>query len=168
MVLGRHETGLALTAQLLDTVGLPTGGPVTAGFFEIGGGTYSWYGTIPYLEWRGTVRFTGGVVPVAAPVNPDSCAPSLNTVAVDHNYGGTDAWRVLRVSGQPVDGAEITAFTAADWDANRRNIIFAVATSVTLADGRWAAPMLLTPGLYVLLIGKSGVIIGRSFRLTVA
>lgn len=83
---------------------------------------------------------------------------------VDHNYGGTDALRVLE-SGVPVDDATIRAYVAADYDAGT----FAAKppTTFTGSDGRWTAPLMLDPDAYVLVVSKANAIVTKIVRLTV-
>ncbi len=90
------------------------------------------------------------------------------TVAVDHNYGGTDALTVTTPSGARVEGATIRAYRAEDYSSGNRGNAFIVATTVTDVDGHWRQPLMLSPGSYTLLVYKTGVIITKAIALTVA
>ena len=72
LALGGSQTGLTLSAQLVDVAGASVGGAVTSGFVEIGLGNYLW----DYAAWpdghRGGVKFTAAAVLKAfLAVNPE-------------------------------------------------------------------------------------------------
>jgi len=71
-------------------------------------------------------------------------------VLIDHDYTGTDELQYQGGDCCGIAGAEITAFTKADWDLGHRSSNAVVATSHTNANGRWAWAMKLNPGVYVL------------------
>lgn len=90
------------------------------------------------------------------PVLPGS---GEGSVAVDHDYGGTDELIYQDAAGCPVVGATILAFTKAVFDAaapGRPDPADAVASSTTAANGRWTYAMKLDPGEYVLVFEKTG------------
>jgi hypothetical protein len=68
--IGGLATTLTLSAQLITTAGAPSGVAVTTGFYEIGGGDYTWTGTIPD-DFQGAVTFSisGGAYQTAAAIN---------------------------------------------------------------------------------------------------
>lgn len=81
----------------------------------------------------------------------------LGTVSVDYNYGGPDNLSYQTAAGYAVADADVLAFLKADWDVGNRHPTYAVASSRTIEDhGRWARPMLLNPGDYVLRYSKTG------------
>jgi len=84
-------------------------------------------------------------------------------VAVNHNYGGTDALRVLS-GGVPVDGAVIRAYLKTAYDAGTYTV---VARAVTGSDGRWVAPMMLDADTYVLITSGTGKV-AKKTEVTVA
>ncbi len=73
LALGTSQTGLTLSAQLVDTAGANVGSAVTTGFTEIGLGNYLWH----YTQWpdghRGGVKFstTGGTLKAFVAINPE-------------------------------------------------------------------------------------------------
>jgi hypothetical protein len=73
------------------------------------------------------------------------------TVAVTHDYGGEDALAYQLGDGCGIEGATILAFRKADYDNGLRTAAYAVASSTTLANGRWAYALQLDPGEYVLV-----------------
>src|SRR5262245_24798022 len=93
VALGAARAGLTLAAQLIDTAGLPAGGPVAAGFAETGGGNYLWTHTFP-AGFRGGVTFApaaGGPPLAFAAVNPEelaAAAPPAVTPPVPPPAGG--------------------------------------------------------------------------------
>lgn len=89
------------------------------------------------------------------------------SVAVDHNYGGTDALRIVDGSGAGIDDVTIRAYLTSDWDANNRSTDFIVARTSTNANGRWAQTLQLDPGSYTLSIYKQGVYESTTQSLTV-
>lgn len=73
--LGSSKTGLTMAAQVVDTSGGNTGSEVTAGFTEIGTGTYLWhYASVPD-DHRGGVKFyedgVAGTILAFASINPE-------------------------------------------------------------------------------------------------
>lgn len=78
------------------------------------------------------------------------------TVPVDHDYGGTDALRVLDNVAAPVASATITAYSKADYDAGNRASIYIKGLTTTKPDGRWLNPISLMPGEFYLIVSKPG------------
>ncbi len=69
--LGASQTGLTLTAQLVDTTGAALGSAVATGFSEIGGGNYLWYYSAFPSDTSVGVKFLSGVTLKAfVSVNP--------------------------------------------------------------------------------------------------
>lgn len=58
LALGSSQTGLTLSAQLVDTTGANVGSAVTTGFTEIGAGNYLWHYTAFPDGFRGGVKFS--------------------------------------------------------------------------------------------------------------
>lgn len=78
-------------------------------------------------------------------------------VAVDHNYGGTDALRIRNATtGAGIADATVAIYTAADYDAGRRGQQFVLALTRTDNDGRWLVPLRLDPGDYSLVVSERG------------
>lgn len=71
LALASTDTGLSLSAQLIDTAGANVGSAVTTGFVEIGVGNYLWtYADFPD-GFRGGVKFSsGGTVKAFTAINP--------------------------------------------------------------------------------------------------
>lgn len=78
--LGAGETGLTLTAQLVDTAGVAVGSPVATGFVEIGAGNYLWhYASFPD-NFRGGVIFSAGAtVKGFVAVNPEDIVQDVTS-----------------------------------------------------------------------------------------
>jgi len=83
--------------------------------------------------------------------------PSIGdgSVSVDHNYGGTDTYRVV-TDGTPLADVDVRAFTASDYAAGRKTSQYIVGQTRTLVDGRWATVIRLDPGSYTLEFSKRG------------
>ncbi len=77
-------------------------------------------------------------------------------VAVTHDYGGTDNLRYTRASGEGIAGATILVYRKADWDVAKRSADYVVASTTTLANGRWADTLMLDPGEYRLVYTLEG------------
>lgn len=77
------------------------------------------------------------------------------TVSIDHNYGGTDKYRIT-AHGKPLADVEIRAFVKSDYDAGRKANRYTVGQTTTLTNGRWSTPIRLDPGTYVLEFSKNG------------
>lgn len=71
IVLADTDTGLTLSAQLVDTAGANVGSAVTSGFVEFASGQYGWtYASFPD-SFRGFVKFSsGGTFKAAVAINP--------------------------------------------------------------------------------------------------
>lgn len=73
IALGSSQTGLTLSAQLVDTAGANVGSAITTGFTEIGVGNYLWHYTGFPDAHRGGVKFstTGGTLKAFVAINPE-------------------------------------------------------------------------------------------------
>lgn len=77
-------------------------------------------------------------------------------VQVDHNYGGADNLAYQESGGRGIVGADIRVFLKSDYDAGRRANGYVVARTGTTTGGRWAAPLMLDHGAYVLVCYAAG------------
>lgn len=82
--------------------------------------------------------------------------------SIDHNFGGTDNYRVT-ASGTPVADVDIRAFVTSDYDAGRKSNRYVVGQTRTLTNGRWATGIRLDPAAYTLEFSKTG-----AYRTTTA
>lgn len=89
-------------------------------------------------------------------------------VQVDHNYGGSDALAYKFGSGEGVSGADILVYTRTDYDAGRRGHTSVIGKTMTGAAGRWARPLMLTPGEYTLVLYRMGYAGPDTYNLTVS
>ena len=170
--LGPSKGGLlptpGLTAQLRDIDGVVTGSAVTTGFVDLGGGNYSWTGSIPD-KFRGSVSFAvvgGSSVLGVVPINPEeidliteihsAVTYGSGGVLVDHNYGGTDALRYVSPDNQGIAFAEIKAFASSDYAAGNRSGAYVQGRTQTGSDGRWKTPLALSAGSYKLVFSLPG------------
>ncbi len=79
-------------------------------------------------------------------------------IAIDHNYGGPDALRVLTTEGASLADANLVVYLKSEYDAGNRSASFVRGRATTAADGRWVGPIMLNPGTYTLVVSKQGVI----------
>lgn len=87
-------------------------------------------------------------------IDSSSSAPvGTNKTKVDHNYQAVDALQYVTSSNDPVEGADVYAFTQAQYDANAPTLQ-AIAVTKTDSKGRWIAPFFLDTGTYVILFQK--------------
>jgi hypothetical protein len=79
------------------------------------------------------------------------------TVRVDHDYFGTDRFRVLDdTTLDPIDNAFIWIYLSEDFNAGRTDKNrYLKAWTVTQMDGRWNQSVYLDPGNYTVLITKA-------------
>jgi len=77
------------------------------------------------------------------------------SVIVNHNFGETDALRVLNAAMLPVAGVAIFAYVASDYAIGGRN---AIAAATTASDGRWEQDMKLNTNTYTLTFDAPGKI----------
>ena len=101
--LGPASTGLTLKAQLLNSDGTSNGSEITTGFYEVGGGYYTWnYASVPD-NFHGSVRYYTGTAPGtlrgAEAVNPSMAAPA-NWTALGINSDGVADSNVVEVNGE--------------------------------------------------------------------
>jgi hypothetical protein len=69
-------------------------------------------------------------------------------VAVDHDYGGTDALRFTLDDASPIDDALVTAYAGNVANGQTR----------TGSDGRWISPLMLDAGSYSIVFSKPGLV----------
>lgn len=148
-------------------------GPLRFPFKALGGGWYSFaYHDYPDGCRAAVVFAYGGRVLACVAINPqeseyaDVPASTVGdliagravegSVVVDQNYGGPGLYTIVDGVGAAVQGAEIRAYLADDYAALRRGPAYVRSSTRTAADGTWATAMMLTPGLYTLLIYKPG------------
>ena len=101
--------------------------------------------------------------PVTLPVVENK---PLGEVHLDQDYGGSSAL-VYRLNGKPVAGATIQFFKADDYNSGHHLPSNVVAQTEQKANGRWAKPVSLVPGRYVLNCFKKNVAGPNAFRLIV-
>lgn len=89
------------------------------------------------------------------------------SVAVNHNYGGTDAL-TYEDDGVGIDNATIRAYLASEYNAGNRSAEYVVATSYTNVEGRWTVTMMLDPDDYILVFHKQGCFGPDEVAVTVA
>lgn len=77
------------------------------------------------------------------------------TVSIDHNFGGTDNYRITS-NGTPLSDVHIRVFVKTDHDAGLVANQYVVGQSRTQTDGRWVSVIRLDPGTYVLEFSKPG------------
>ena len=94
--------------------------------------------------------------------------PSIGegTVSIDHNFGGTDNFRVV-ASGTPIADVVIRAFVKGDYDAGLKSNQYIVGQTRTLTNGRWTTVIRLDPGIYTLEFSKSGAYRTNTADITV-
>jgi hypothetical protein len=111
-----------------------------------------------------TTGIAVGQTDVFSPFGPT--AGSNSKIAVDHNYGGTDALRFVTESGAGIPDADIRVYTKPDYDAGR----FAAPVYVVQTDdqGRWRRPAFLDAGMdYVILMEKRSAYVSLPTQITV-
>src|SRR5882724_9076878 len=70
--LGAVNTGLTLTAQLVNTAGASVGGLISTGFTEIGVGNYLWhYAAFPDGHRGGVIFKSGATIKAFTAINPE-------------------------------------------------------------------------------------------------
>ncbi len=162
------KTGLALSVEISKDGGAFSS--ISPTVTERGNGWYSIALSASDTDTLGdlVVRATAAgadpgerVLNVVANVEADSYGILSTTqgsgdVAVDHDYGSTDALR-YEYNGQGIDNATIKAYLKTDYDAGRRGESYVKARSKTSVDGRWQWPIYLDSGqTYVIVFYKQG------------
>ncbi len=94
--------------------------------------------------------------------------PSIGSgsVSVDHNFGGTDIYRVV-ANGTPLADVKIRAFVKSDYDAGRKSNQYVIGQTKTLTDGRWSTEIRLDPAAYTLEFSKKGTFAISTSNITV-
>lgn len=139
--------------QRLSTVPVgPNWDPLSERFFadDAAGDAQTVYEVLAFAASGATVADSGPFQPAVA-----QTALLLTRTKVDHDFGQKDALRYLSTGGVGLPDVEIRIFTRADFDAGRTDLpLFRLQTA---DDGRWRAPVYLTPGLdYVVWFAKPG------------
>jgi len=112
LALGSSQTGLTLSAQLVDTDGVNEGAAVATGFAEIGAGNYLWHYASFADGFRGGVVFSaGGLVKAFAAVNPEDAEYVADMKATLSRFVGNSAVSFLTA----VSGTTITALRGDTW-----------------------------------------------------
>jgi hypothetical protein len=103
----------------------------------------------------------------ATPAKADDLT-GTGDVLVDHDYGGTDALRVLEPGTEAsIGGVDIQAFLTEDYAAGRRSAAHRKGRTSSKADGRWQNPISLDQDDYTLVFSKAGLYSTRTVSLTV-
>lgn len=89
------------------------------------------------------------------------------SILVNHDYGGTDALKIVDQFGVGIDNATVRVYTADDYNAGSTELQFVVAETRTDVNGRWESSLMLDPGDYVLLVFKQKVAAPQAIELTV-
>lgn len=107
---------------------------------------------LPYSHRAYSISVTCGGTAPELPGAGTGCA------SVDHDYDGTDSLRYVDAEGQPIAGADVLLYRAADFTAVQTlpTDDKIVAATTTGSDGRWVTPLLVDPGEYVLVLRKTG------------
>lgn len=138
LALGSSQTGLTLSAQLVDTTGANVGGAIGTGFVEIGQGNYLWhYAAFPDGH-RGGVKFSAGATLKAfVAINPEEAERVDAKVSSVSGGGGSLAGAgsravtitVTRPDGTtPIEGAAVWVST----DAAGSNVVAGTLSTDTL------------------------------------
>jgi len=180
---GSSKAGLSTVGyQLLDADRDPIGSRITAGVEALGQGDYGASVVLSSRSFAGYIVWdTGGgsptyareeIAPATLPDSPPegyggsgSSTGGDGDITVNHNYGGTDALRVVDTQGVPVDNAVIRAFVAADYAAGL--IDPNPPKAKTSSDGRWLAPLQLDAAAYTLTVFNPATKTAIEFPLTV-
>lgn len=122
----------------------------------------------PESVYQVTAVSAGGVAlgqtDVFTPFGPTAATPMK--IAVDHNYGATDALRFVTESGTGIPDADVRVYTKPDYDAGR----FAAPVYVVQTDdqGRWRRPAYLDAGMdYIILMEKRSAYVSQPTQITV-
>jgi hypothetical protein len=89
------------------------------------------------------------------------------SIQVDHDFGGTDALRIVDGDGNGIDGVWIQAFLKSDYDAGHHSSDYAKGTTQTTTTGRWIRPIVLDPETYTLVAYKENVYGPDTVEITV-
>ncbi len=119
---------------------------------------------IVYSVKMGLLPFNNAVYALEVGGEPESrpgpTLPALGcgSVAVDHNYGGTENLIYSAAGGCAIIGADVYVFDKATFDATGPATArtLAVAKTTTRANGRWTESLNLNPGEYAVLFEKLG------------
>jgi len=82
-----------------------------------------------------------------------SISGGAGAVLVNHNYGSANNLQILNsVDSLPVEGSNIYAYLASDFNAGRLSVEYVKAISISNSSGQWANDMHLDAADYVLLV----------------
>lgn len=114
LALGSSQTGLTLSAQLVDTAGANVGSAVTTGFVELGAGNYTWtYASFPD-DFRGAVKLSSsGTLKAIAAINPQEAE---YTDAKTSSRLGTSTSATITYTGPVATSGDVTIVHGDDYN----------------------------------------------------
>ncbi len=81
---------------------------------------------------------------------------ATDVTSVDHNYTGKDKFRLMH-KGKPVEGVTIKIYKKSNYNTGNHGEKYIVQRTVSQGDGRWAKPLSLKRGKYVIEFSKKGL-----------
>lgn len=163
----RVERGSASTGPFsaLITVTHDLGGAAYDGthfFYNDTTGTNAhWYRLVSIDDGANESPPTAAFKPAAAPP-----APPAETVALTHDYGGVDAYKIIDTNGAPVNEAQIRVYTKAAYDAN--DLSAPVGTTSTDPNGKWQNTITVSPATtYTIYVVKPAIFQANTVEVTV-
>lgn len=102
--LGSGETGLTLSAQLINSSGGNTGSVITTGFTEIGIGWYQWYNEFDDEFYGGVKIFSGATFKKLYSINPEATTEAFQDSIKNTIIGSATLKEALMLSSSVLAG----------------------------------------------------------------
>lgn len=109
---------------------------------------------LPFTDQAYKIEVGGEEADLPGPILPTT---GEGDTCIDHDYGGVDNLAYRDSNGDGIEGATILVFTKADYDNGLTTADRAVASSSTMANGRWSFSICICCDTdYVLVFEKAG------------
>lgn len=138
-----RDAPYTLLIQLLNQIPGPNWDSVNSYFYYNDIDIPYRYYRIKVLDNYGNVAEDEAPTPFQAGNDP-VVTPSLHTIALNANSGGTNNLQYVSQGGTPIKDATIRVYRKVDYETN--NLTKVVGSTVTSASGTWVNPVFVEPG----------------------
>jgi hypothetical protein len=147
--LGRIDINVSSRLAAASYTAPPSASAIASAVWSAGSRTLTGFGSL-------VADIASAVWAAAARTLTADPGVGVGDTLVTANTGGVDNLRLVTAGGQGIDGAEVTAYTKAEYDADPKAATPRGRT-VTRSDGRFAVPLALNAGVaYTLTYNAAG------------
>ncbi|KPK67831.1 MAG: hypothetical protein AMJ84_12250 [Acidithiobacillales bacterium SM23_46] len=137
---------------------------------EKGNGQYNFAPTAADMNASvvGFLMLADGCIPREITIKTGELQAGQGAIRVDHNHGGADNLAYKTAGNIGIDNATVYAYLKTDYDAGNTAIAYVKAKTTTDVNGRWATPMMLDAGTYILYYFKQNAYGPDTQQITVS